>query len=42
MPEPHQDADDIRAVECDPRTGLPIVHLGRPVTDDDVAALEDD
>ena len=42
MPEPDQDADDTQAVESDARTGLPVVHLGRPVTDDDVAAVEDD
>jgi hypothetical protein len=30
------------AVETSPRTGLPVVHLGRTVTTEDVRALEDD
>jgi hypothetical protein len=29
-------------VSLDAGTGLPVVHLGRPITDDDVAAIEDD
>jgi hypothetical protein len=30
------------AVSVDARTGLPVVHLGRPLTDEDVAAVGDD
>jgi plasmid stability protein len=30
------------AVSTDAATGLPVVHLGRPITDQDVAVLEDD
>lgn len=30
------------AVETSPRTGLPVVHLGRTITSEDVRALEDD
>ena len=29
-------------VETSPRTGLPVVHLGRTITTEDVRALEDD
>jgi Arc/MetJ family transcription regulator len=29
-------------VEMSPRTGLPVVHLGRTITTEDVRALEDD
>jgi hypothetical protein len=28
--------------ETSPRTGLPVVHLGRTITTEDVRALEDD
>lgn len=30
------------AVSVDAGTGLPVVHLGRPITEEDVAAVEDD
>jgi hypothetical protein len=29
-------------VDRNPRNGLPVVHLGRPVTSDDVRSLDDD
>jgi hypothetical protein len=29
-------------LEIDPRTGLPSVHVGRPVTSDDVRSLDDE
>ena len=29
-------------MESDPRTGLPVVHVGRPVTAEDVRSLEDE
>jgi hypothetical protein len=29
-------------VSVDAGTGLPVVHLGRPITEEDVAAVEDD
>ena len=29
-------------VDRDPRNGLPVVHLGRPVTSDDIRSLDDD
>jgi hypothetical protein len=29
-------------VETSPRTGLPVVHLGRTITTEDIRALEDD
>lgn len=33
--------DRATGIERDPGTGLPTVRLGRPVTSDDVAALDD-
>lgn len=35
-------SDDGPEVTQDAATGLPVVRLGRPITSDDVAALEDD
>jgi hypothetical protein len=29
-------------IDRNPRNGLPVVHLGRPVTSDDVRSLDDD
>ena len=29
-------------LDTDPRTGLPVVHVGRPVTAEDVRSLEDE
>jgi hypothetical protein len=35
-------SDDGPEVSQDAATGLPVVRLGRPITSDDVAALDDD
>jgi hypothetical protein len=35
-------SEDPVDVSIDDRTGLPQVRLGRPITDEDVAALEDE
>jgi hypothetical protein len=35
-------SDDLAKVSVEPRTGLPQIRLGRPITDDEVAALEDE
>jgi hypothetical protein len=35
-------SDDGPELSRDPRTGLAVVRIGRPVTSDDVAALEDE
>lgn len=29
-------------IETHPETGLPLIHLGRPITSEDVAALQDE
>jgi hypothetical protein len=34
--------DRVVRVERNPRNGLPVVHVGRPVTSDDVRSLDDD
>jgi Arc/MetJ family transcription regulator len=36
------DADKEGTMTHSPRTGLPVVHLGRVITSEDVRALEDD